>query len=155
MSTKTYDEIRPGVVSELRLDRTYVPHSYPRWHSYYLSLPDDEKSLTIKLAVNKFGAASFETDTAMQLAALDCRVLLQYDPYNREARDIQKKLVKSYMRVVFMIPENREFMWSGFSSEPMINTSNCVSSLTKSMDQCCAKRCRRMCRLYVGDDERL
>jgi hypothetical protein len=120
MSAKTYDEIRPGVVSELTLHRTDVPHSYPRWHSYYLSLPDAEKPLTIKFAVNKFGAARYKDDTTMLLAALDCRVLLQYDPFSAEARDTQMNLVKSYMRVVFMIPESREFMWSGFSSEPML-----------------------------------
>ena len=68
----------------------------------------------------KLGSNNFAQNPHAQLAALDCRVLIRYDPIHVNSRMTQAELVKTYMRNVFNIPENREFMWSGYSSEPIL-----------------------------------
>jgi hypothetical protein len=62
----------------------------------------------------------FPQDDLAQLAALDSRVLIRFDPIHSNSRGTQALLVRSKMRVVFNIPTSREFMWSGYPSEPIL-----------------------------------
>jgi hypothetical protein len=68
----------------------------------------------------KLGSANFINDPLAQLAALDCRVLIRFDPMHANSRSAQANLVKTFMRTVFNIPESRDFMWSGYPSEPIL-----------------------------------
>lgn len=68
----------------------------------------------------KLGSSRFREDSLAQLAALDCRVLIRYDPLNTKARTTQADLIKTYMRVVFNIDGSRDSMWSGYPSEPVL-----------------------------------
>ena len=68
----------------------------------------------------KLGSATFTDDPLARLAALDCRVLIKFDPMHPNSRNAQTSLVKSYMRTVFNIPEGRDYMWSGYPSEPIL-----------------------------------
>ena len=68
----------------------------------------------------KLGGDKFLDDKLAQLAALDCRVLIRFDPLRPNSRTTQADLVKTYMRCVFYIPDDRESMWSGYPSEPVI-----------------------------------
>jgi hypothetical protein len=68
----------------------------------------------------KLGSANFINDPLAQLAALDCRVLIRFDPMHANSRSAQADLVKTFMRTVFNIPESRDFMWSGYPSSPIL-----------------------------------
>jgi hypothetical protein len=95
---------------------------HSRWHTHYASIPKSVqgKHQTIRLAMMKLGSNDFAQNFYAKLAALDCRVLIRFDPIRANSRTTQAELVKTYMRNVFNIPENREFMWSGYSSEPIL-----------------------------------
>ncbi|KAG7091988.1 hypothetical protein E1B28_008375 [Marasmius oreades] len=55
------------------------------------------------------------------LAALDSRVLIGFDPVHTLSRLDQTELVKSHMRSIYNIPESREYMSSGYPSEPVLS----------------------------------
>jgi hypothetical protein len=81
----------------------------------------------------KLHSHEFESDRYARLAALDIRVLIEFDPIRANSRDMQAKLVQSYMRCVFNIPASREFVWSGYPSEPVL--SEAAAQLLNSTDQ--------------------
>jgi hypothetical protein len=68
----------------------------------------------------KLGSHRFENSQDAQLAALDCRVLIRFDPIHPNAREMQAELVRTYMRTIFNIPTSRDWMWSGYPSEPVL-----------------------------------
>ena len=68
----------------------------------------------------KLTAGKHSAELHAKLAALDCCVLIRFDPIHRNSRVMQVDLVKSCMRTIFNIPENRDFMWSGYPSEPIL-----------------------------------
>ena len=53
-------------------------------------------------------------------AALDVRIRLSFDATNITSREVVSSLVASHMRLVYIVPEHREFMHSGYSSEPIL-----------------------------------
>jgi hypothetical protein len=53
------------------------------------------------------------------LALLGTRILLDFGAF-REANDVQTTLVHSYMRVVYAVPQHREYGYTGYTSEPII-----------------------------------
>jgi hypothetical protein len=75
---------------------------------------------TSRLAMMKLGGDNFAKDPLAQLAALDCRALIRFDLLRPNSRTTQADLVKTYMRCVFNIPNDRESMWSGYPSEPIL-----------------------------------
>ncbi|HEV7736805.1 MAG TPA: hypothetical protein VGO47_05450 [Chlamydiales bacterium] len=95
-----------------------------RWYTHYFHLPADQKHATFNLAKAKMGAEQFEefkTPNFAKLATLDCRVLLEYDHVEPNARSAQAELVKSYMHCVDFIPTHREYVSSGYATEPMLS----------------------------------
>ena len=90
-----------------------------RWYSHYQSLPEEAKGQTIALAVTKLSGGASHPGPYASLAALDSRVLIDFDPVL--SRKTQNKLVKSYMRCIFNIPRDREYVSSGYPSEPMLS----------------------------------
>lgn len=54
------------------------------------------------------------------LAALACRILVDFHPLTQSNRDLEGRLVEAHLRVVFNIPWHQEFMVTGFPSEPLL-----------------------------------
>jgi len=91
-----------------------------RWYCHYKNIPGTSAiHPTINFAIKKLQPPS-EDPKISKLAALDCRIILRFDPLQRNSHDIQAKLVKSYMKVVYNIPETRGFMACGYPSEPIL-----------------------------------
>ncbi|KAG7089315.1 hypothetical protein E1B28_011010 [Marasmius oreades] len=89
----------------------------PLWFSYYQSLPEAEKEKMIDLAVKKLEGSG----TRAHLAALDARVLIDFDPFHPQAYSMQTKLMKSNLRCIFNIPKEREYIHSRYPSEPVLS----------------------------------
>ena len=58
-------------------------------------------------------------DINSKIAALDCRALIRYDT-NFKALKFQETLVQSFVKIIFNIPESREFMHTCYASEPVL-----------------------------------
>ena len=61
-----------------------------------------------------------DTREAAEVAILAARVLLDFEPAREESRKLEAKLVESRMRVVYSIPSHRQYMRSGYPSEPIL-----------------------------------
>jgi hypothetical protein len=101
-----------------------------RWYSHYISVAkelepelamDNQEHPTTALARMKLKDFQFHEDENARLAALGCRVLLPFDHFSSNSHNRQATLVESYMRVVFYIPPSREYVWSGYPSEPILS----------------------------------
>ncbi|EUC63782.1 G2/mitotic-specific cyclin cdc13, putative [Rhizoctonia solani AG-3 Rhs1AP] len=54
------------------------------------------------------------------LAAIGVRIGITFGSETRSSRQMEAKLVESHMRVVYAIPEHREYMHTGTPSEPLL-----------------------------------
>ena len=91
-------------------------HSY-RWRSLYASGYDSIIDLA-KTKLNPTG--NFVEDNVAQLASLAIRIGLDFDVSRQTSRQAEEELVTSYMRVVYKVPEHRDFMYTGTPSEPIL-----------------------------------
>ena len=57
---------------------------------------------------------------AAQVAVLDVRIMLPFEPRSASAQRLQMELVASHMRTVFSIPQHRQCVRSGYPSEPIL-----------------------------------
>ena len=57
---------------------------------------------------------------AAQTAVLDARIILPFEPGYSGAHTHQMELVASHMRMVYSIPQHREYIRSGYPSEPIL-----------------------------------
>ena len=57
---------------------------------------------------------------AAQVAVLDVRIMLPFEPRSSSAQRLQMELVASHMRTVFSIPQHRQCVRSGYPSEPIL-----------------------------------
>ena len=55
-----------------------------------------------------------------QTAILDSRIMISYEPNREAAHKFQFDLVSSHMRTVFSVPQDREYLRSGYPSEPIL-----------------------------------
>jgi hypothetical protein len=55
-----------------------------------------------------------------KIAALDIRILLGFDAAEPSSRKREADMVERYLRVAYVVPEHREFIRSGYSSEPLL-----------------------------------
>ena len=62
----------------------------------------------------------FSEDTLAQFACLAIRIGLDFDASREVGRKTEIELVESYMRIVFAVPEHREYMRTGTPSEPIL-----------------------------------
>ena len=62
----------------------------------------------------------FYQDELAQLACLAIRIGLNFDTSREVGRKTEIELVRSYMRIVFAVPEHREYMRTGTPSEPIL-----------------------------------
>lgn len=96
-----------------------VTHNDPVrfWSRYECGDPTVQFDL-IAFAKTKLAPLAVD-DPVSQLAVLDIRLLLTFEPTNR-ARQHEQELVRSYMRLAYTVPKHREYMYSGYSSEPVL-----------------------------------
>src|SRR5258708_2202403 len=95
-------------------------HILVRWYSQYLHR-DDYRELIIFFAERKLSLGGvFADDKIAQLAALDVRVHLAFDMNWDDTRERLSRLVDAYLRLAYVVPTHREFMHSGYSSEPVV-----------------------------------
>ncbi|CAE6420460.1 unnamed protein product [Rhizoctonia solani] len=72
-------------------------------------------------ALDKISAHGIEKKYgASGLAAIGTRVGINFDSSTRSSNLMETKLVESHMRVVYAIPEHREYMRTGSPSEPIL-----------------------------------
>jgi hypothetical protein len=62
----------------------------------------------------------FFQDELAQFACLAIRIGLDFDASREVGRKTEIELVESYMRIVFAVPEHREYMRTGTPSEPIL-----------------------------------
>jgi len=55
-----------------------------------------------------------------QLAVVDVRLMLHYEPRREAVHILQEELVASHMRIAYSVPKHREYIRSGYPSEPVI-----------------------------------
>lgn len=60
------------------------------------------------------------TNEDAKIAATSIRIIIDFDITRESARTCEQRLVESYMRVVFAVPDHLEFMRSGTPSEPLL-----------------------------------
>lgn len=51
---------------------------------------------------------------------LDVLLHLDFEPRRQVANDIQANMVASHMRIVYSVPASREYLRSGYPSEPIL-----------------------------------
>ncbi|KAF8331420.1 uncharacterized protein EI90DRAFT_1019614 [Cantharellus anzutake] len=109
---------------------TMVCFGRPLWYSMYDNGKESTESI-FAFAMKKLGAGGIRagrnedktrdgTDTSAMLASLDIRLQLSFDLARHAARSKISTLVESYMRVVYAVPLHREFIYSGYPSEPVL-----------------------------------
>lgn len=70
-----------------------------------------------------------------QLAALDVRVGLSVNRGRKLVQFTEKELIENHMRVLFSIPEHREYFYSGYPSEPILAEAAAQSIHLNNMAQ--------------------
>jgi hypothetical protein len=63
----------------------------------------------VNLAKMKLSCGNILKEEA-RVAALSVRVMLDFDICRESSRDYEEKLVESYLRVAFAVPDHREFL---------------------------------------------
>lgn len=53
-------------------------------------------------------------------AVVDVRLMLSYEPCREASRTLEADLVASHMRMAYSVPQNREYLRSGYPSEPFL-----------------------------------
>jgi hypothetical protein len=53
-------------------------------------------------------------------AVVDVRLMLSYEPRQEASRALEADLVASHMRMAYSVPQNREYIRSGYPSEPLL-----------------------------------
>ncbi|CAE6474493.1 unnamed protein product [Rhizoctonia solani] len=107
----------------------------PMWHAHHSmwlnqnKLSDPKEPLPsgkavdhiFTFALDKIGAhGADEKVAASDLAAIGIRVGINFESSTRSSRLMEAKQVESHMRVVYAIPEHREYMRTGTPSEPIL-----------------------------------
>jgi hypothetical protein len=117
-----------------------------RFSSRYRAGSEAAKRNIINFAIEKLtcrpvGTVSFR-DEAL-LAALSMRLLLEIDRRRYKAVEMEEKLVADHMRVTFFIPADREYMYAGAPSEPILAEAaaqimkhvDCLKILSRFIDE--------------------
>jgi len=55
-----------------------------------------------------------------KLALVDLRLCLDYDPLHQDTRPLMQHMVSSHMRYVYSVPVHRNYVRTGYPSEPLL-----------------------------------
>lgn len=74
-----------------------------------------------KLVASREIDSSYDTfSRAAKLAVLDLQLSLDFEPRREKVKIEEAGLVESHMRVAYSIPDHREYLRSGYPSEPLL-----------------------------------
>ena len=74
-----------------------------------------------KLVASREIDSSYDTfSRAARLAVLDVQLSLDFEPRREKVQIEEASLVESHMRVAYSIPDHREYLRSGYPSEPLL-----------------------------------
>ncbi|KAF8761658.1 hypothetical protein RHS01_01192 [Rhizoctonia solani] len=100
----------------------------PLWFVHHKLLEEQKRTrqrrsvdAVVSMAYEKLtsGGAPSRTSQA-ELAALSVRIGIAFESMNPAARETESQQVERHMRIVYAIPEHREYMRTGTSSEPVL-----------------------------------
>ena len=86
------------------------------------SISDTNLQAALRLAKLKL-LLSHRTDNTTgegKLAVIDSAITLNYEPLQERNRALHEELVSGHARIIFAIPKHREYMRSGYPSEPIL-----------------------------------
>jgi len=72
------------------------------------------------LCSNQITADFAAFSAAAKTALVDIRLMLDFEPRRQAAHTMAADLVASHMRTAYSVPKNREYLRSGYSSEPIM-----------------------------------
>jgi hypothetical protein len=113
----------------IKVDPTNADSLPSRWYTLFRRPAQDRASphdpaarlqRTLAFAISKLTPEREKTSENAKLAWLAWRVMLNFDSTEDKAREVESRLVESYMRVVFIVPHHRRFMRTGTPSEPIL-----------------------------------
>lgn len=61
------------------------------------------------------------------IAVLGSRIHIDFDYRRDRAKEIEEELVRSFLRLVYSVPQHREYLRSGYSSEPILAEAAAIS----------------------------
>ncbi|GAB1517064.1 hypothetical protein RhiTH_000107 [Rhizoctonia solani] len=100
----------------------------PLWFVHHQLLEDQKKTqqgrsvdAVVSMAYEKLTSGGVPSPIShAELAALSVRIGITFDYMSPAARETESQQVERHMRVVYAIPEHREYMRTGTSSEPVL-----------------------------------
>jgi hypothetical protein len=69
---------------------------------------------------HKIDASYTDFPTIVRMAVLDVQLSLDYEPRREWIQGEQSSMVESHMRIAYSIPSHREYLRSGYPSEPLL-----------------------------------
>ena len=72
------------------------------------------------VASRNIDSSFYSFSRAAKLAVLDVQLSLDFEPRREEVQMEEAGLVESHMRIAYSIPGHREYLWSGYPSEPLL-----------------------------------
>src|SRR5258706_10401981 len=72
------------------------------------------------VASREIDSAYSTISSAARLAVLDVQLSLDFEPRCQKVQIEEASLVESHMRIAYSIPNHREYMRSGYPSEPLL-----------------------------------
>ncbi|KZT00605.1 uncharacterized protein LAESUDRAFT_816421 [Laetiporus sulphureus 93-53] len=100
----------------------------PLWRAFFMSEDPDVQRMLVDTAYSKL--TGFQLNQALDettvhrsrahLAALSTRLLLEFEPIRELARKAEVELVESNLRIAYSVPKHREYLRSGYPSEPIL-----------------------------------
>ncbi|KAF6751649.1 hypothetical protein DFP72DRAFT_1047598 [Ephemerocybe angulata] len=97
----------------------------PLWWTCFEGHQNQGTAVTKKLAASKLTCldsvtSTVKLDSTAKLAILDTLLNLDYQPSRIQTRKLADKMVASYLRTAFSVANDREFMFTGYPSEPVL-----------------------------------
>ncbi|KZV99174.1 hypothetical protein EXIGLDRAFT_726239 [Exidia glandulosa HHB12029] len=110
----------PVTMQEVMQVKSAAKFGRPLWYTMFEALEARGSATTVvDVAVQKLLPGT--DDSIARFARLAIRLCFDMNsPGNPAARDVDAKLVKTYMRVVYSVPSHRMFMATGTPSEPIL-----------------------------------
>ncbi|EUC63830.1 hypothetical protein RSOL_430570 [Rhizoctonia solani AG-3 Rhs1AP] len=99
------------------------------WHTHYRRWEENLRKAKDREAVDPIIAFAIQKLTLQdtekyipdsEIAALSIRIGITFDSTSPASREVESRQVEAHMRIVYAIPEHREYMRTGCSSEPIL-----------------------------------
>ncbi|CAE6508121.1 unnamed protein product [Rhizoctonia solani] len=91
-----------------------------QWEKQKFQPMSSKVNHALDLAADKLTAQGFGRKSRSRLAALSVRIGITFESVTQASREMESRQVESHMRIVYAIPEHREYMRTGSPSEPIL-----------------------------------